>query len=291
MPVVMYGKQPAEHIKNYIKNKISLIGEQLVSPPVLGVVVVGHDPASAAYVRGKEKDCAECGILCHVYRYENDVSENDLIQFITELSNSNLVNGIIVQLPLPSHINERKIINCIAPMRDVDCFNPINVGKMMIDSSGFLPCTPAGVIEILKFYGVEIEGKNCVVIGRSNIVGKPMAHLLTQENGTVTLCHSKTRDIASYTRNADIIVCAVGKKNFLTADMVKDGVVVVDVGINRDENNHLCGDVDYENVAPKCSYITPVPGGVGLMTRAVLMANVYKAWKAQNNLNFLKFGT
>lgn len=274
---IMFGMAPAQRIKDKIKAKTN---QSLVPAPCLAVVSVGNDPASATYVKGKEKDCIECGIVFRHYHFEDDVSELDLLAFVKGLSDSDSVDGVIVQLPLPKHIDENKIINSINPKKDVDCFHPYNVGQMMIGNSPiFLPCTPSGVIEMLKYYEVEISGKNCVVIGRSNIVGKPMAHLLMQENGTVTICHSKTKDIKQYTTNADIIVCAVGQPKFLTEDMVKEGCVIVDVGINRGDDGKLCGDVDYDAVARKASYITPVPKGVGLMTRAMLLDNVVKAWE------------
>ena len=252
---------------------------KLPRKPGLAVILVGENPASKVYVAGKEKDCTECDIVSFPYKLSEETTQEDLLQLISELNNREEVDGILVQLPLPKHLDEREVINAIAPDKDVDCFHPVNVGKMSIGEPAFLPCTPAGCMEMLKEYEIDVRGKRCVVLGRSNIVGKPMAMLLTAADGTVTTCHSRTVDIPAICAEADILVSAIGKTKFVTADMVKDGAVVIDVAMNRDENGKLCGDVDFAAVAPKCSYITPVPGGVGPMTRAMLMENILTAAK------------
>ena len=252
---------------------------KLPRKPGLAVILVGENPASKVYVAGKEKDCTECDIVSFPYKLSEETTQEDLLRLISELNNREEVDGILVQLPLPKHLDEREVINAIAPDKDVDCFHPVNVGKMSIGEPAFLPCTPAGCMEMLKEYEIDVRGKRCVVLGRSNIVGKPMAMLLTAADGTVTTCHSRTVDIPAICAEADILVSAIGKTKFVTADMVKDGAVVIDVAMNRDENGKLCGDVDFAAVAPKCSYITPVPGGVGPMTRAMLMENILTAAK------------
>jgi len=241
--------------------------------------VVGNDPASRIYVNNKKKDCEYIGINSYEYALAEEASENEVLNLIDKLNRDENVSGIIVQLPVPKHINEEKILNAISPKKDVDAFHPENVGKIMIGNYSFLPCTPAGVMELLEDYNIEISGKKCVVIGRSNIVGKPMAMLLIHKSGTVTVCHSKTADLKETVKQADIVVAAIGKAKFVTEDMIKEGAVVIDVGINRDEEGKLCGDVDYENVSKKAYAITPVPGGVGPMTRAVLMKNTVTAAK------------
>lgn len=277
---ILDGKIVSENIKASIRDNIEINNFKGRSNPCLAVVSVGHDPASASYVRGKERDCKECSIEFRHYQFENDISQHDLINYIQGLSALDSVDGIIVQLPLPKHIDATTVINTsIAPEKDVDGFLSVNMGKLMEEGiAPSMPCTPSGIIFLLNWYDIPINGRHCVVIGRSNIVGKPIAQMLLRDNGTVTMCHSKTQNLVHYTKHADIIISAVGMPKFITKDMVKKGVVIVDVGINRDENGKLCGDVDFANVAPKCSYITPVPGGVGLMTRAMLMQNVYKAW-------------
>ena len=247
--------------------------------PGLAVVLVGDDPASAVYVRNKSKACAEVGIYSEVYRLPEETGREQLLGLIEQLNQSPLIHGILVQLPLPKHLDPEEVIMAIDPAKDVDAFHPVNVGKIMIGNYDFLPCTPAGVMELLHRSGIEVSGKECVVIGRSNIVGKPQAMLLLHENATVTVCHSKTRDLPSVCRRADILVSAVGKPKFVTADMVKDGAVIIDVGMNRDENGKLCGDVDFEPVSEKASYITPVPGGVGPMTITMLLKNTVTAAK------------
>ena len=267
------GKALAAKVKAQVREEAA----KLPRKPGLAVILVGENPASKVYVAGKEKDCTECDIVSFPYKLSEETTQEDLLQLISELNNREEVDGILVQLPLPKHLDEREVINAIAPDKDVDCFHPVNVGKMSIGEPAFLPCTPAGCMEMLKEYEIDVRGKRCVVLGRSNIVGKPMAMLLTAADGTVTTCHSRTVDIPAICAEADILVSAIGKTKFVTADMVKDGAVVIDVAMNRDENGKLCGDVDFAAVAPKCSYITPVPGGVGPMTRAMLMENTLLA--------------
>jgi methylenetetrahydrofolate dehydrogenase (NADP+)/methenyltetrahydrofolate cyclohydrolase len=247
--------------------------------PALTVIIVGNDPASRVYVNGKIRDCAEVGIISKEYALPEDTSEAELLELVERLNRDEKVSGILVQLPLPKHINEEKVINSIDPRKDVDAFHPQNVGKIMLGSFDFLPCTPAGVMELIKESGVEVAGKECVVIGRSNIVGKPQAMLLLHQNGTVTICHSKTRNLPEIVRRADIVVAAVGRAKFVTADMLKPGAVVIDVGMNRLDDGTLCGDVDYDEAVKTAGAITPVPGGVGPMTRAMLMRNTVTAAK------------
>lgn len=263
-------KELASKIKQEIKEQVLLLDND----PVLAVIVVGDNPASKTYIQGKRKDCLECGIHCEVYHFDEEITTSELRQFIHKLNDDDDVNGILVQLPLPDTLDEKEILGEISILKDVDGFREENLGRLLTENPFFVPCTPAGIMKILNEFNIEIDGKRCVVIGRSNIVGKPMSLILTNAGGTVTLCHSHTKDLAEITRQADIIVCAVGKEKFLTADMVKDGVAVIDVGINRDENGKLCGDVDFENVSKKCSAITPVPNGVGLMTRVALLSNL-----------------
>ena len=269
------GKALAAKVKAQVREEAA----KLPRKPGLAVILVGENPASKVYVAGKEKDCTECDIVSFPYKLSEETTQEDLLQLISELNNREEVDGILVQLPLPKHLDEREVINAIAPDKDVDCFHPVNVGKMSIGEPAFLPCTPAGCMEMLKEYEIDVRGKRCVVLGRSNIVGKPMAMLLTAADGTVTTCHSRTVDLPAICAEADILVSAIGKTKFVTADMVKDGAVVIDVAMNRDENGKLCGDVDFAAVAPNCSYITPVPGGVGPMTRAMLMENILTAAK------------
>ena len=269
------GKALAAKVKARVREEAA----KLPRKPGLAVILVGENPASKVYVAGKEKDCTECDIVSFPYKLSEETTQEDLLRLISELNNREEVDGILVQLPLPKHLDEREVINAIAPDKDVDCFHPVNVGKMSIGEPAFLPCTPAGCMEMLKEYEIDVRGKRCVVLGRSNIVGKPMAMLLTAADGTVTTCHSRTVDLPAICAEADILVSAIGKTKFVTADMVKDGAVVIDVAMNRDENGKLCGDVDFAAVAPKCSYITPVPGGVGPMPRAMLMENILTAAK------------
>jgi len=270
------GKRISQEIKDELKEKVENLkarGKEIC----LAVIQVGSDPASSVYVNNKKKACAYIGIRSLSYELPEETSQEELLRLIGELNAKDEVNGILVQLPLPKQIDEDKILSAIAPSKDVDGFHPMNVGNLSIGRPGFVSCTPAGVIQLLKRSGVEIEGKECVVLGRSNIVGKPMAMLLLQENGTVTVCHSRTKDLKEITRRADILVAAVGRPKFVTADYVKEGAVVIDVGIHRNEEGKLCGDVDFENVAPRTLAITPVPGGVGPMTIAMLMNNCVEA--------------
>lgn len=249
----------------------------------LAVVIVGDNPASRVYVNNKKKACELCGIKSFEYALPDSASESELLELVDTLNSDGNVNGILVQLPLPKHIDEKKIIERISPLKDVDAFHESNVGKIMIGNYSFLPCTPAGCMELIKSTGVDISGKECVVVGRSNIVGKPMAMLLLHANGTVTVCHSKTRDLGEVCRRADILIAAVGKPNFITANMVKPGAVVIDVGINRLDSGKLCGDVKFDEVSETAGYITPVPGGVGPMTIAMLMRNTVTAARLQQN--------
>ena len=252
--------------------------------PGLAVIIVGDDPASRVYVNNKKKACAEVGFKSEEFALPADTDQTELIALVKCLNERSDISGILCQLPLPNGLDDKEVIKAISPKKDVDAFSEENVGKIMVGQYDFLPCTPAGVMELIKESGVEVAGKECVVIGRSNIVGKPMAMLLLHQNGTVTICHSRTRDLAEITRRADILVAAVGKAKFVTGDMVKEGAVVIDVGMNRDENGKLCGDVDFASVEPKCSAITPVPGGVGPMTIAMLMKNTLMAAKIQNGI-------
>lgn len=274
---IIDGKAVSAAVKDRIKQEIRESGLEVG----LAVVIVGDDPASRVYVNNKKKACEYCGITSYEYALPENTNEIQLLELIDTLNYDTHINGILVQLPLPKHIDEKKIIEYISPEKDVDAFNAVNVGKIMIGKYSFLPCTPAGVMELIHSTGTEIAGKECVVIGRSNIVGKPMAMLLLHENATVTICHSKTKNLAEVCSRADILVSAVGKAGFVTADMVKEGAIVIDVGMNRDKDNKLCGDVDFENVKDKCSFITPVPGGVGPMTIAMLMQNALTAKKQQ----------
>lgn len=283
MGKIISGKE----VSAQVKEQVRLENQQLKSKGIetgLAVVIVGDDPASRVYVNNKKKACETVGFSSYEYALPKETTQQELLDLIDVLNNDIKVNGILVQLPLPKHIDETTIINAISPTKDVDAFHPINVGKIMVGDYAFLPCTPAGVMELIKSTGVDISGKNCVVIGRSNIVGKPMAMLLLHSNGTVTICHSKTKNLADICSKADILVASVGKPNFVTADMVKDGAIVIDVGINRLENGKLCGDVKFDEVEPKTSFITPVPGGVGPMTIAMLMRNTLTASKIQHGI-------
>ncbi|MCR5479702.1 MAG: bifunctional methylenetetrahydrofolate dehydrogenase/methenyltetrahydrofolate cyclohydrolase FolD [Ruminococcus sp.] len=265
-----------------VKEDIRIETEELKAQGIeigLAVVIVGNDPASQVYVRNKEKACEAVGFNSYKYALPEETTEQELLALVDKLNNDDKVDGILVQLPLPKHLDDKMIINNIRPDKDVDAFHPVNVGKIMIGDYSFLPCTPAGVMELIKSTGTQIEGKECVVIGRSNIVGKPQAMLLLHQSGTVTICHSKTKDLKAVASRADILVAAVGRAKMITADYVKQGAVVIDVGMNRDENGKLCGDVDFESVKDKAGYITPVPGGVGPMTIAMLMKNTLTAGK------------
>ena len=275
--VIMDGKALAEKVKAQIREKVSKLRRQ----PGLAVILVGDNPASQVYVRNKERDCAQCGIMCYDYHLPQDASQEDVLDLVEKMNNYGAVDGILVQLPLPEQIDERVVLEAIAPDKDVDAFHPENMGRIMQGQAYYKPCTPAGVMEILHEYGIDPGGKHCVVVGRSNIVGKPMAMLLLHENATVTICHSRTPDLKAQCLQADILVSAVGKTGLITADMVKPGAVVIDVAMNRNEAGKLCGDVDFAAVSQVASYITPVPGGVGPMTRAMLMENTYKAAKCR----------
>lgn len=276
---ILDGKKTAKRIKEELRAEVEKISAQTGKTPALAVLIVEGDSASRTYVNGKKRDCEEVGILAEEFEFPSDASENYLLKCIENLNKRDDIDGILCQLPLPSHMDEKKILLSIDPKKDVDAFHPVNAGKIMIGDYDFLPCTPAGVMELIHESGIDVEGKDCVVIGRSNIVGKPQAMLLLHENATVTICHSKTKNLEEKTKRAEILVAAIGKAKFITADMVAEGAVVIDVGMNRDENGKLCGDVDFENVREKVYAITPVPGGVGPMTRAMLMKNTVTAFK------------
>ena len=283
MSIIMNGKEVSAAKRAQIAQKCEEYKKENGGKvPGLAVIIVGNDPASAVYVRNKKRGCEEVGFNSWVYEMPEETSQEELDSLICKLNDSPEVHGILVQLPLPKHLDEKHVIELIDKEKDVDAFHPYNVGKITEGDYRFLPCTPAGVMEILKYYGVDPNGKNCVVVGRSNIVGKPMALLLLHANGTVKICHSRTPDLKGACKEADILVCAIGKAKFFDADYVKDGAVVIDVGINRDENGKLCGDVDFDSVVNKASYITPVPGGVGPMTITMLLENTLKAAEARN---------
>lgn len=274
-------------ISDQIKEEAALEAQKLQRQgitPCLAVVLVGNDPASMVYVNNKKKACEKVGILSRSYELPEDTKEKDLLALVEQLNMDNSVHGVLVQLPLPPQIDEEKVILAVDPKKDVDCFHPLNVGLLHTGQKGFLPCTPAGVLELIERSGHTIEGKRCVVIGRSHNVGKPTAMLLLQKNGTVTICHSKTKDLKGICKEADILVSAVGKLHTVTKDMVKEGAVVIDVGMNRNENGKLCGDVDFDDVCEVAGAVSPVPGGVGLMTVAMLMQNCITAAKLQNGL-------
>lgn len=279
---VIDGKMVATRIKENLKKEVEDMKKSGITPG-LAVIIVGNNPASRVYVNNKKKACSEVGIRSYEYALPETVTEEELLSLIDELNNNNEVNGILCQLPLPKHISEEKIINAISPMKDADCFHPVNVGRLMIGKPIFQPCTPYGVIELIKEAGIDIAGKECVVLGRSNIVGKPQAIMLLSQNGTVTVCHSKTKNLKEVCKRADVLVAAIGKAKFIDASYIKEGAVVIDVGINRDENGKLCGDVDFNSVFEVAGAITPVPGGVGPMTIAMLMKNTVMAAKIQNN--------
>lgn len=283
MAIIIDGKLVAQEVKAKVSKKVKELQENGITPG-LAVIIIGNNPASRIYVNNKKKACAEVSIYSKEYALPDTTSQKELIELISKLNNDDSINGILVQLPLPNHINEKAVIEAIDPLKDVDAFHEINVGKIMIGEYDLLPCTPAGIIELLNSQNIEIEGKHCVVVGRSNIVGKPMAMLLLHRNGTVTICHSKTKNLKEICKNADILIAAVGKAKFITSDMVKKGAVVIDVGMNKDENGKLCGDVDFDNVKKIASYITPVPGGVGPMTIAMLMKNTVTAASLQNRI-------
>lgn len=281
MAGIIDGKKISQEIKDEVKEKVEQLSKKGIQP-CLAVILVGDDPASQVYVRNKKRACEYCGIKSLNYELPEETTEEELLALVDELNNSKECNGILVQLPLPKHIDENKVLLKIKPEKDVDGFHPYNVGLLSIGKADLKACTPAGCIELIKRSGVDITGKNCVVVGRSNIVGKPVGMLLLSENGTVTTCHSKTKNMSEICKSADILVVAIGKEKFIKADMVKEGAVVIDVGINRMENGKLCGDVDFDEVEKKASLITPVPGGVGPMTIAMLMNNCLIACKKQN---------
>lgn len=272
MAQLIDGKLISKQIKDELKEEAAQLKEQGIVP-CLAVIQVGHDPASTVYVNNKKKACAYVGIESKAFELEEDISQQELLDLVESLNQDDSVNGILVQLPLPKHIDEDVVIQTISPKKDVDGFHPVSVGNLWIGDKGFVSCTPAGIIQLLKRTGIEIAGKECVIIGRSNIVGKPMAALLLRENGTVTVAHSRTKDLKEVTKRADILIVAIGKERFITSEYVKEGAVVIDVGMHRDADNHLCGDVDFADVEPHTSAITPVPGGVGPMTIAMLMNN------------------
>ncbi len=280
MAIRIEGKLLAAQVKERVAAEVAELKEKGIEP-CLAVIMVGENPASQVYVKGKVKDCAECGIKSLEIHLPAETTQEELLQKLAELAGDAGVHGLLVQLPLPAHIDEKTVIEAIPPQKDVDGFTAVNVGRMMIGEECFLPCTPAGCMEMIRSTGVSISGKNAVVIGRSNIVGKPAAMLLLRENATVTICHSRTENLKQVCANADILVAAVGRAGFVTGDMVKPGAVVIDVGINRNAQGKLCGDVDYDAAAEKAGYITPVPGGVGLMTRAMLMQNTLQAAQKQ----------
>ncbi len=276
MAVIIDGKAISEQIRGELAAGVAAM-KQNGTTPGLAVVLVGEDPASQVYVRNKIRACEQLGIHSEDHRLPADTTEGELLALVRELNRREDIHGILVQLPLPRQIRERAVIEAIAPEKDVDAFHAQNVGQIVQGQYDFLPCTPAGVLELIRRSGIPVEGKDCVVVGRSNIVGKPMAMLMLHENATVTICHSRTRDLSAVTRRADILIVAIGRAKFITADMVKEGAVVIDVGMDRDENGKLCGDVDFAAVEPKAGYITPVPGGVGPMTITMLMKNTVTA--------------
>ena len=280
--VRMDGKMVSAKVRGSILEEVNGLKDKGVRPG-LAVIIVGEDPASKVYVRNKERACEECGFYSEKYALPEETTQEELLGLIDELNHNPHIDGILCQLPVPKHINEQAIIDAISPEKDVDAFHPINVGKIMVGNFDFLPCTPAGVMQLLEEYDIDPNGKNCVVIGRSNIVGKPMAMLLLHKNGTVTICHSRTKNLKEVCAQADILVAAVGKADFGTADMVKEGAVVIDVGMNR-KDGKLCGDVAFDEVNEKASYLTPVPGGVGPMTITMLMKNTLKAAKLHHGI-------
>lgn len=277
MTKIIDGKKISIEIKEEIRLEVEKIIKNGKRAPGLAVIIVGENPASKVYVNSKVKTCNALGIYSEKYILDSEISEKDLLELVEKLNSKEEIDGILVQLPLPKHIDEDKVIEAIKPNKDVDGFHPINLGKLVIGKDGFKSCTPYGIMELLKRYEIDLNGKDVVIVGRSNIVGKPLSIMLTNENATVTLCHSRTKKLSEKTLNADIVIVAIGKEKFLTKDMVKDGSIVIDVGINRNKLGKLCGDVDYENVSKKTSFITPVPGGVGPMTIGMLMKNTVKS--------------
>ena len=279
MAQIISGKVVSAQVREELKLETERLVKEFGVRPGLAVIIVGDDPASKVYVNNKEKGCAEVGFYSEVYRLPEQTTQEELLSLVNKLNKNDKIHGILCQLPLPRHLDETSVILAIDPEKDVDAFHPVNVGKIMIGNYSFLPCTPAGVMKLIESTGVDITGKECVVIGRSNIVGKPQAMLLLHKNATVTICHSRTKNLAEVTKKADILVVAIGKADFVTGDMVKDGAIVIDVGMNRKADGKLTGDVDFASVEPKASYITPVPGGVGPMTISMLLTNTMTAAK------------
>lgn len=281
MTKLIDGKLVAKEILDNLSEEI----HSLEKKPSLAVIIVGEDPASKIYVNLKKKKALELGFDSIVIEMSEDVSQDELLAQIEQLNQDEKINAILVQLPLPKHIDTKAVIEAIDPKKDVDCFHPYNMGKIATGNKPYVyPCTPKGIIRLLEFYDIDIAGKNAVVIGRSNIVGRPMAQMLLNEDATVTICHSKTKNLSEFTKNADILICAVGKAKFIKKDMIKEDAVIIDVGMNKDENGKLCGDVDFEDIKEKASFITPVPGGVGPMTICSLMVNTYDLFKLQNEI-------
>lgn len=283
MAEILNGKAVSNTLRTNIKEEVSTMKQKGIIPG-LAVILIGDDPASRIYVNNKKKACTEVGFYSEEYNLASSTTQQELLNLIETLNKKKQINGVLVQLPLPNHLDEKEVIEAIDPQKDVDAFHAQNVGKIMIGEYQFLPCTPAGIMELLHAENIDVRGKHCVVIGRSNIVGKPMAMLMLHEDATVTICHSKTKNLAEICKTADILVAAVGRAKFVQKDMVKPGAVVVDVGMNRDENGKLCGDVDFDQVEKLASFITPVPGGVGPMTIAMLLKNTLTAAKVQNHI-------
>ncbi|MBI2485460.1 MAG: bifunctional methylenetetrahydrofolate dehydrogenase/methenyltetrahydrofolate cyclohydrolase FolD [Deltaproteobacteria bacterium] len=277
MAEIIDGKEVSQHIRKEVSEEVRKLKEETGIVPGLAAVLVGNNPASEIYVRNKRKACGEAGIYSEEYKLPEEITESDLLSLIKKLNEDEKIHGILVQLPLPKHINEAKILRAVSPSKDIDGFHPENVGYLVEGNPRFIPCTPHGIIKLLDYYKIEIQGKEAVVVGRSNIVGKPVSLLLLHRHATVTICHSRTKPLEDVTRRADILVAAMGRANFITGDMVKEGVVVIDVGINRNPDGKLTGDVDFEKVKEKASYITPVPGGVGPMTIAMLLWNTWSS--------------
>ncbi len=278
---ILDGKKNAREIRKSIKNKVDNLISEGKRVPGLAVVIVGYDPASESYVKSKERACKRTGIYSKIVKLDPGILQKQLLEEINKLNVDECIDGILIQLPLPDHIDPDAVMNCIDPRKDVDGFNYFNIGSLCVGKEYLASCTPKGVIRLLKLYEIELEGKKVCIIGRSNIVGKPLALMFLQENCTVTVCHSRTKDPGFHTLNSDIIVLAIGRSKYLKSNMVSEGAIVVDVGINVDSDGKICGDVDYESVAPKCSFITPVPGGVGPMTIALLLENTFIAYYKQ----------
>ena len=284
MAILMDGKQTSQRVRNEISEAVAARKAAGLPVPGLAVILVGEDPASQVYVRNKQKACEEVGFYSEAYELPETTTQEELEALVDRLNEDDKIHGILVQLPLPKHLDETRVLLKIRPEKDVDAFHPVNVGKIMTGNYDFVPCTPAGVMELIKESGIDVTGKECVVVGRSNIVGKPMSMLLLHKNGTVTICHSRTKDLKNICNKADILVSAIGKAKFITEDMVKEGAVVIDVGINRNEEGKLCGDVDFDNVVNKVSAITPVPGGVGPLTITMLLNNTLEAFKQRRGI-------